>query len=588
MRHGCTSNHRQQQLTGPSPAFGERLCRRRRQLGRNLATYLVMAGLLLPGCVAQQADLKQAERELQRRIKQSTEELAQTRARQNQEITTLRDQELPKLHGRIDEAQHTAKAIQAKQDDIQARLASLGAADADLRKRLAESEKRAADNDGRATEEGKRLGWVEKQLVDQDALIKSERERSKTELDALRASVEQLKTHVDTAQQKVLDAVQKTNATLAQRVDSRLEEQQKEIRAIDNTKGTSVAQLEGQTRMLSEQVAKFSQALGDFKQVLGSLGEKLVQQEQVTKQLSVTVDQELTAMAKRTENLPTRLDANSKATTEHLNEVNRSVASVAKALETSSQQFMARAEEQDRKIEGLSKELGQFQAQVQTINKNIENQQQFLQTVSKELQEQHQFVESVTKNVESQHQFLKDIQQVQQQVVDRLNQSSRRDSSVAVAEAATLPLSAPSAPQAPPSRAADSKPVAHVSDRDAYDRILNKFKQGDYEGSQQGFTEFLTQYPSSELAPNARFWLGESYYGKKDYVRAIDAYDQVQLNHPSSEKVPAALLKKGYSYLALKDRKRAASTLRQVIDLYPKSTEADKALDKLSQLKEPR
>jgi tol-pal system protein YbgF len=96
----------------------------------------------------------------------------------------------------------------------------------------------------------------------------------------------------------------------------------------------------------------------------------------------------------------------------------------------------------------------------------------------------------------------------------------------------------------------------------------------------------LVQHPHSDFAPNARFWLGESYYGKKDYPKAIDAYDQVQLNYPTSDKVPAALLKKGYAYLALKDRKRAASTLKQVIDLYPRSPEANKAVDKLNQLKE--
>ncbi len=125
-----------------------------------------------------------------------------------------------------------------------------------------------------------------------------------------------------------------------------------------------------------------------------------------------------------------------------------------------------------------------------------------------------------------------------------------------------------------------------AGDRESYERTLTRFKEGDLEGSRQGFAEFLVQHPHSDLAPNARFWLGESYYGKKDYPRAIDAYDQVQLNHPASEKVPAALLKKGYAYLALKDRKRAASALKQVIDLYPKSPEANKAIDKLNQLKE--
>ena len=125
-----------------------------------------------------------------------------------------------------------------------------------------------------------------------------------------------------------------------------------------------------------------------------------------------------------------------------------------------------------------------------------------------------------------------------------------------------------------------------MADRESYERTLTRFKDGDLDGARQGFAEFLVQHPHSDLAPNARFWLGESFYGKKDYPRAIDAYDQVQLNHPASEKVPAALLKKGYAYLALKDRKRAASALKQVIDLYPRSPEANKAIDKLNQLKE--
>ena len=122
----------------------------------------------------------------------------------------------------------------------------------------------------------------------------------------------------------------------------------------------------------------------------------------------------------------------------------------------------------------------------------------------------------------------------------------------------------------------------------AAERTLTRFKDGDLDGARQGFAEFLVQHPHSDLAPNARFWLGESYYGKKDYSRAIDAYDQVQLNHPASEKVPAALLKKGYAYLAMKDKKRASSAFKQVVTLYPKSVEAGKASDKLVQLKEGR
>lgn len=116
--------------------------------------------------------------------------------------------------------------------------------------------------------------------------------------------------------------------------------------------------------------------------------------------------------------------------------------------------------------------------------------------------------------------------------------------------------------------------------------MLTLFRSGDLDGAKEGFAAFLRNHPNSDLSPNARYWLGESYYGKKDYRQAIDSYDRVELDFPKSEKVPAALLKKGYAYLAMKDTKRASSAFKQVMTLYPRSSEAGKASDKLSQLKE--
>ena len=123
---------------------------------------------------------------------------------------------------------------------------------------------------------------------------------------------------------------------------------------------------------------------------------------------------------------------------------------------------------------------------------------------------------------------------------------------------------------------------------EVYDRNMQRFKRGDFDGAQQGFSQFLDRYGTSDLAPNAQYWLGECYYGKKDYKRAIDAFERVELDYPSSDKVPAAILKRGFAYLALNDRKRASSLLKQVVDTYPKSQEASKALDKLAQLKNLR
>jgi tol-pal system protein YbgF len=130
--------------------------------------------------------------------------------------------------------------------------------------------------------------------------------------------------------------------------------------------------------------------------------------------------------------------------------------------------------------------------------------------------------------------------------------------------------------------------TAERSDKAEYERILTYFKEGNLDSSREGFSAFLSEYPNSDLAPNARYWLGESHYGKKDYKQAIDSYDRVELDYPQSEKVPAAILKKGFAYLALKDKKRASSAFKQVVTLYPKSPEAGKAYDKLNQMKEMR
>jgi len=521
----------------------------------------VAAGLsLLSGCVAQQADLKQTERELQRRIKQTTEEQAQTRARQNQEIVSLREQDIPSLRGDVDKAIHRSQTLEARQDDLLAKLASQ---DSRLNQRLGESEKRSA-------EEGKRLGWVEKQLVDQDASLKGERDRNRAELAAATARLDQVAAHIDTIQKSMLDAVQKATTGLAQKVDSRLDEQQKSLHALES-RSHNVTQLDAQNKVLADQVSKFNQALVEFKQALNGLGERVVQQDQAVKHLAVStasVEQDVAALGKRTDVLAGKIDADNKVTADHLNEVNRSVASVAKALENAGGKFVSRGDDQERRIEETTRGLAHVQMQIQTLDKNLENQHAFLKQVEQHL------------------------------AALRTLASQRAEQASAVAEVAPLPqaqampepVAAP--PAAPPTQTngstahSENRSAALVADRESYERTLTRFKDGDLDGARQGFAEFLVHYPHSDLAPNARFWLGESYYGKKDYTRAIDAYDQVQLNHPASEKVPAALLKKGYAYLALKDRKRAASALKQVIDLYPRSPEANKAVDKLNQLKE--
>jgi hypothetical protein len=76
---------------------------------------------LLSGCVAQQPDLRSTER----RFKESNDALAQRGAQQRQEIEELKSQELPKLRGELERAQHQIQELLRAQDDVRQRSAVL-------------------------------------------------------------------------------------------------------------------------------------------------------------------------------------------------------------------------------------------------------------------------------------------------------------------------------------------------------------------------------------------------------------------------------------------------------------------------------
>ena len=89
---------------------------------RGVGTVMCLLSMsLLSGCVAQQADLKSAER----RFKESNEALAQRGAQQRQELEELKSHELPRLRGELEKAHHQAQEIQRAQDDIRQRSAVL-------------------------------------------------------------------------------------------------------------------------------------------------------------------------------------------------------------------------------------------------------------------------------------------------------------------------------------------------------------------------------------------------------------------------------------------------------------------------------
>ncbi len=106
----------------------------------------------------------------------------------------------------------------------------------------------------------------------------------------------------------------------------------------------------------------------------------------------------------------------------------------------------------------------------------------------------------------------------------------------------------------------------------AYDSAFSALKDLRYADSAQAFLDFIEQYPDSEYADNAQYWLGESFYAAGNYDLALNAFNGLLADYPRSSKTADALLKIGYSHYEKKEWPQARAALEQVKAQYPETT----------------
>ncbi len=119
---------------------------------------------------------------------------------------------------------------------------------------------------------------------------------------------------------------------------------------------------------------------------------------------------------------------------------------------------------------------------------------------------------------------------------------------------------------------------------ETYQAAYRDYQRGNYDLAIEGFRDFLETSPSSDLADNASYWIGESLFSQKKYREAIQQFDSVVTRFPKSDKVPGALLKKGYAYINIGEKAQGVVQLQYVLHEHPSSQEASLARQKLKQL----
>jgi tol-pal system protein YbgF len=139
------------------------------------------------------------------------------------------------------------------------------------------------------------------------------------------------------------------------------------------------------------------------------------------------------------------------------------------------------------------------------------------------------------------------------------------------------PASAPAAKRKPREPDRLDVDVDVSDDRDASERYhaaVGLLRAGRHDDAIAAFRKFVRENPKHGFADNAQYWLGEAYYDRKDYTRALAEFRAAVDKFPRGNKVPDALLKVGYCYLALGQTDKGRFALEQVIAIYPKTEPA--------------
>jgi tol-pal system protein YbgF len=114
-----------------------------------------------------------------------------------------------------------------------------------------------------------------------------------------------------------------------------------------------------------------------------------------------------------------------------------------------------------------------------------------------------------------------------------------------------------------------------------YDQAAQDLTQGRYDLALQGFREFVSRYPKAELADNAQYGVGESFFARSQFDSAAAEYARVEVQYPQGDKVPAALYKLALSQEKLGRPTDSRATLERLVRRFPLSGEAQLAKERL-------
>jgi tol-pal system protein YbgF len=142
------------------------------------------------------------------------------------------------------------------------------------------------------------------------------------------------------------------------------------------------------------------------------------------------------------------------------------------------------------------------------------------------------------------------------------------------------PIPTPQQNLAPPGQNTAAAPPPAGGNAAGADQMYNDafklLQDGDYAGAERGFKTFVQRHPQHVLAGNAQYWLGETYYARRDYQSAATSFAEGYKVYKSSPKGPDNLLKLGVTLSAMGRKPDACAIFARFNQDYPKATDLQK------------
>ncbi|MDM7859941.1 tol-pal system protein YbgF [Alteromonas sp. ASW11-36] len=124
-----------------------------------------------------------------------------------------------------------------------------------------------------------------------------------------------------------------------------------------------------------------------------------------------------------------------------------------------------------------------------------------------------------------------------------------------------------------------------ISETEAYENAVNLIlKDRDYAAAVPAFQQFISQYPDSEYAANAHYWLGQLLFNQQDWVTAQQQFGIVVDRFADSSKRADSILKLGIIAERQGNVALARQRFNQVVAEYPDSSARKLADSRLAQI----